>query len=159
MRKIKIIIVILLFSACNSYRSLDKYYGFTYKIQAEDWIEGFKNQVFFSCIEEGYKNDSILLITTSEKFSNPHNDMRYKDILKAKEIGKEAYEKGPKRLYFIGLDSTPLKRHIATACLKYYVSRELDSIAKNEFEIYFKEFINRKEWDGRDINMKVKIVY
>jgi len=86
------------------------------------------------------------LITTPEKLSNPYTEMRLKDILKAKEIGKEAYKKAPKRLYFIGFDDTPLKRHIATACLRYYVSRELDSIAKNEYKIYFNEFINRKDW-------------
>lgn len=136
--------------ACNSYQpyKLDKYYGFTNTIEENKWIIAFKNEVFFSCLEEGYKNDSILLATTPEKLSNPYYTMRLKDILKAKEIGKDAYRKALERLYFIGFDDTPLKRHIATACLKYYVSRELDSIAKNEYKRYFKEFINRKEWNN-----------
>jgi len=56
-KHITVIIMIFCMIACNSYQpyKLNKYYGFTAKIEEDEWIEGFKNEVFSPVLEKAIK--------------------------------------------------------------------------------------------------------
>lgn len=109
------------------------------------WINNFKTEFFFSCIRQGYKNDTIFkliskkdLLYRYEPFAYQHNEI---DIIANKII-----QNIPRPIYAPCDDCTDKekdeeykKNYICATCLNYYASRELDSIAKKTYNKYEKK--------------------
>lgn len=97
----KSIIFFLCFSSlfsCSTKLQKQTYFGdsfgkateeFKYGATSNSWITAYKDEVFYSCIKEGYKNDSIWILMNEEDLFNPYDEMSFSSIDKAKAIGKE----------------------------------------------------------------------
>lgn len=132
---------------------------FEYGATNNSWITAYKDEVFYSCIREGYKNDSIWLLMSKEDWFNPYDGIDLADIDTAIVIGKKIIQDLPKETYFNSeeffyeKDESKHKNYISATCLHYYISRELDSIAKEAFKnevkrktkIYGKNYYHQKK--------------
>jgi|SRR5690606_20680871 len=122
----------------DSFRKVTK--PFEYGATGNAWITAYKDEVFYSCIREGYKNDSIWLLMKKEDWFNPYDGIDFEDIDTAMIIGKKIIQDLPKETYFNSEeffheeDESKHKNYISATCLHYYISRELDSIAKEAFK-------------------------
>jgi hypothetical protein len=123
--------------SCNVYKK-EK---FTYRNDDEKvWINTFKTEVFYSCINEGFGNDSIIRVLKSKDLLNIYDGFPTNEIDKARVIGKKIISDMPKPYIKIDNDESHLKNKnfISYSCLNYYASRELDSIAKKAYKTYLK---------------------
>ena len=82
------LILIIAFStfSCNSYKR-DKF-----KYRNEDknvWINTFKSEVFYSCINEGIKNDSLFKIIKKKDLLNIYDGYPFNIIDSARSLGKK----------------------------------------------------------------------
>lgn len=138
--KIKIIIFFLLLTlvSCKSYNR-DK---FTYEEKDRAWINAYKYEVFYSCLKEGLKNDTIFKLMEKKDFFYPYDDIDIDERKVASLLGKKIIEN-------ISIPIIPhcddcdenaekKKNYISNNCLKYYASRELDSIAKEAYKLHLK---------------------
>jgi hypothetical protein len=145
------IIATILFSCqpTYNYADLDNYYGLDFpekksiKKSKEDkditfWINTYKQQVFYDCLFENYKNDSISKIMEKEDLFNPNDYIPLSFWPKMKEIGKNAIKYMPENGYFIETDFDRRRKYISKTCLNYFASKELDSIAKSEYKVFKK---------------------
>lgn len=137
---IKIALVLSLLSSCTSH----KMSKFEYHLNKENtWINTYKTEVFWGCINESYKSDTLIKIITKKDFINqPEIIADWDIILKANETGQKVSKEIPKPIYpkFEEGDKEAFysKNYFLASCLNYYASRELDSIAKLEYKIYLK---------------------
>ncbi|MFA5556036.1 MAG: hypothetical protein WCY06_05840 [Flavobacteriaceae bacterium] len=134
---------------CSIKKQKQEYWGdsfgketepFKYGATNNSWITAYKDAVFYSCIREGYKNDSIWFLMSKEDWFNPYDGIDFVDIDTAMIIGKKIIQDLPKETYFNSeeffyeKDESKHKNYISATCLHYYTSRELDSIAKEAFK-------------------------
>lgn len=114
--------------------------GYKYGKVSNSWITAYKDNVFYSCIREGYKNDSIWILMDKEDWFNTYDAIDLLDIDSTILIGQKVIKNLPKEVYFNSQefpsanDISKHKNYISSTCLHYYISRELDSIAKQAFE-------------------------
>lgn len=127
--------------------------GSEYGKVSNSWITAYKDNVFYSCIREGYKNDTIWLLMDKEDWFNTYDAIDFADIDTAIVIGKKIIRDLPKEIYFNSEeffnehDESKHKNYISSTCLHYYISRELDSIAKEAFK---KEVKRKTELYGKN---------
>lgn len=137
-KKILIFIsTILFFISCNVYKR-DK---FVYRNNDEKvWINTFKTEVFYSCINEGIGSDSLIKVLKANDLFNIYDGYPIVEIEKARIFGKKIISNMPKPYIKIDNDENYLKNKnfISYSCLNYFASRELDSIAKKAFNEYLK---------------------
>lgn len=141
MKKYFIPIVILIFTllSCNTYKR-DK---FQYRNDDKKvWINTFKSEVFYACIKEGYKNDSLYKIMSNKDLFNLYDGFELNLIDSARILGKNIIIKIPPPYIKIEDNNMLKKNFISYSCLNYYASRELDSIANEVYKIHLK---NEKE--------------
>lgn len=128
--------VILLIFSCNSY----KRNRFEYHLgnKKNEWINNFKTEFFFSCLNKGYKSDSIAnliskkdLLYLYEPFAYQHEQVDSISSLIIEKMPKPIYAHNDEINYKKELD----KNYICASCLNYYSSRELDSIAKRKYKL------------------------
>lgn len=114
--------------------------GYEYGKVSNSWITAYKDNVFYSCIRDGYKNDSIWLLMDKEDWFSTYDAIDLLDIDSAVVIGQKAIKNLPEEVYFNSQefssdkDKSKHKNYISATCLHYYISRELDSIAKEAFK-------------------------
>ena len=122
-------ILIFFFVSCKSYKG----YDFAYRNEdTNTWINTFKAEVFYSCIKEGLKNDSLNIILKKKDLLNLYEGMDFEDIDTARLLGKRIIDEMPKANIKIDNDEPDLKtkNFISCSCLQFYASRNLDSIAR-----------------------------
>ncbi|WP_396179773.1 hypothetical protein [Flavobacterium sp.] len=162
------VFLLVLFSCCKTPNltffgdDFSKGKGYEYGKVSNSWITAYKDNVFYSCIREGYKNDSIWLLMDKEDWFNTYDAIDFTDLDTAMIIGKKVIKDLPNEVYFNSQeffsenDKSKHKNYISSTCLHYYISRELDSIAKEAFknevkrktELYGKNyypFLNEKK--------------
>jgi len=136
-------ILIFLFFSCAT-----KYEKPTYKPDSKyiehGWITAYKQHVFYTCLEEGYKDDSIFLLMRKEDAFNGYDGIGFSMIDRARLLGKKIAKDIKVPFYITPVD--PQRRDISSTCLRYYESRELDSIAREEYFYAFKKKYDRKTW-------------
>lgn len=103
------------------------------------WIWEFKQGVFYDCLFENYKSDSIYKIMKKEDLFNPSDYIPFAYWEKMKTTEKNAISYMPENKYFIENEEDKKRKYISRTCLDYFTSRELDSIAKCEFIKYLKD--------------------
>jgi hypothetical protein len=149
---IAVIIIAIIFFSCKStynYADLDNYYGLDFPEKKsirkskddEDitfWINTYKQQVFYDCLFENYKNDSISNIMEKEDLFNPSDHIPFTFWPKMREIGKNAIRYMPENDYFVETEFNRRRKFISKTCLDYFASKELDSIAKSEYKFFKK---------------------
>jgi hypothetical protein len=138
MKKLYLSVLSLLFLSCNIYKRDN------FKYRNEDkkvWINTFKSEVFYSCLNEGYQNDSLRKVFQNKDLFNLYDGFDINSIDFARKLGKQIIIKMPKPYIKIdiGEDDLNNKNFISYNCLNYYASKELDSIANIEYEKMLKK--------------------
>jgi hypothetical protein len=137
--KLFIIIICFLIVSCKPYqRERFKYRG-SNSNEKTFWIEIFKDEMFYECIKEGYKNDSIFkLMSKKDLFNSSEFIVNLKNAKNARTLGIKIIKNLPPA--FIKSDDEDIseKNFISASCLHYYASRELDSIAKKAYQKHIK---------------------
>jgi len=121
--------------SCNTY----KRESFTYNENEKQlWINSYKYEAFYGCINQGLENDSLKIILKRKDLFNPNLNLEFSTIDLARESGKNIILQLPKPYIKIdaGEENLKNKNYISYTCLKYYASRELDSIAQEEYKKY-----------------------
>jgi len=105
--------------------------------EEQSWINSYKYEAFYTCINEGLKNDSLKIILSKEDLFTPYDGINFSPIDQARQLGQAVARKIPKPFIKIekGEEKLAGKRYISFSCLNYFASRELDSIAKKQYEI------------------------
>lgn len=134
MKKLTLIISILLliFSSCESYKRTK----FDYNKSNNPWVEAFKDNVFFACLKESYKNDTIFKLIDNRDAFNPYDGLSLDDLNKTKELAKKLVNNMPKAAMCENCKEG--ENYYMSNSLHYYASRELDSIAKEEYKNHLK---------------------
>jgi hypothetical protein len=134
---LSIITITTLFS-CNTFkRERFKYI----QEEKQSWINSYKYEAFYGCINEGLKNDSLKIILSNKDLFAPNLNIDFFTIDQARELGRDIAKNIPKPFIKIdkGEEKLASKKFISFSCLNYFASRELDSIAKNQYEFFKKE--------------------
>lgn len=132
MRKLKILVLLLIISACNQPNSelmeQRKSWGF------DNWESDFKERALCLCLLEGYENEEIknYILKHDKSYFNGIGiaifDPTLKPIIqtevaKIKQDSIESVERVPE--HFVG-------KRIFSHCMEFYKSERLDSIVKKE---------------------------
>lgn len=134
MMKIAIIVAIL-FASCTTHKKET----FTYNHDEKQlWINSYKYEAFYGCINEGLENDSLRIILKNKDLFNPTLDLDFSTIDQARRLGGQVATKLPKPFVKIDKNDNELadKKFLSFTCLTYYASKELDSAARLEYEKY-----------------------
>jgi hypothetical protein len=139
-----VFLTLLSCSTVKGSKDLNTYYGdiFFYPGYSKNkpspkngWVIEYKQKAFFDCLFQGYKNDSIFkLIQKEDSFINADN-IPMTLWPKIKSDSKKIIQGLPPTEYYDD-DLSKNKKHILQTCLCYFASRELDSIAKQEYKFY-----------------------
>ena len=132
MKKIIILILPFIILSCSTQKR-DK---FEYRNEDKKvWINTFKTEVFYECLKEGYKNDSIFKLMAKKDLFNSYDAIDFTTVDFARELGKKIIVKMPMPYIKIdiGEDEQKNKNFISYNCLNYFASKELDSIANSEY--------------------------
>ena len=127
------ILLLIVIVSCKTYKK-DR---FSYDYDSEKlWINSYKYEVFYGCISEGLKNDSLRIILQNKDLFNPCNELEFNQIDSARNIGNKVIKNAPKPFIKIDLGDEYLlkKNFISFNCLNYFYSKELDSIARKEYK-------------------------
>lgn len=133
MKKVIALLVVFLVFSCNVYKR-DK---FSYDYGRNTWINTYKAEVFYACIKEGFNNDSIIKLMSKKDYLNPYDEFYFSEIDSARILGKKIILNMPKVMQRHCDDckgNEAIKNYVSINCLKYYASRELDSIAKAQYK-------------------------
>lgn len=128
-------IVLALIASCTSY----KRERFSYPNSEKDtWINSYKYEAFYGCIREGLGNDSLRIILSNKDLFRPNMDMDFVTVDKARAFGKVIAKAMPPPVIKVDRGEEELRNRnfISYSCLNYFASRELDSVARKEYEIY-----------------------
>jgi len=135
-----IIIICFLIVSCKPYqRERFKYRGSNIN-EKTFWIEIFKDEMFYQCIKEGFKKDSVFeLMRKKDLFNSSEYVLNLKNAEIARDLGRKIIKNLPPP--FIKSDDKDISEmnFISASCLHYYASRELDSIAKSAYKVYIRE--------------------
>ena len=138
MKKIIILILPFIILSCST----QKRDNFKYRNEDKKvWINTFKSEVFYECLKEGFKNDSIFKLMEKKDLFNSYDAIDFTAIDFARELGKQIIKKMPVPYIKIEVGNEYLKNKnfISYNCLNYYASKELDSIANIEYEKMLKK--------------------
>jgi hypothetical protein len=140
-KKYLILMIAFITLSCSTYKR-DK---FQYRNDDKNaWINTFKSEVFYSCINEGLKNDSLFKMIKKKDLLNIYDGYPSKIIDSARSLGKKIITEMPRPFIKIDNDEEYLKNKnfISYSCLNYYASSELDSIAKKAYKEYLENLKN-----------------
>lgn len=135
MKKLLLSIILITLISCKSYKRND----FTYRKEDKNgWINTFKAEVFYSCLKEGYNNDTIFKLMSKKDLFNSYEGFESEVLDSAKVLGNNIIKNLPKP--YINLDEIDLnnKNFISMSCLNYYASKQLDIIAKKAYKLHLK---------------------
>lgn len=131
--------------SCSTYRR--EKFSYTPKTP---WINSYKSEVFYACMKEGLRNDSLHITLKNRDLFNAYSGIDFLSIDKARELGKEIILNMPPTPYIKidkGEEYLMKKNFISVRCLEFYASRELDSIAKKEYKEKLKE--DKRLWGNK----------
>jgi hypothetical protein len=130
---ITILICSLIFSCKTKY--VKENFEYEEKTPKELWINSYKYEVFYGCIKYGIGSDSLRLILQNKDLFNKSLELDFNTIDNARKLGSQISAKMPFPYIKIDIDDKEIKNKnfISYNCLKYYASRELDSIANVEY--------------------------
>lgn len=132
MKNIFLICVFLLLNSCKT-NYLRQNFNYEEKKSKELWINSYKYEVFYGCIKEGLGNDSLRIILKDKDLFNKSLELEFNTIDNARQLGSYIVQNMPKPFIKFENENDLNKNFISYNCLKYYASRELDSIANIEF--------------------------
>lgn len=147
-RTIVIFFLTVLFFSCTSIKGtkkLNTYYGDSFHYPGSQkiklgprngWVDDYKQNSFYQCLSQGYKNDSIFKLIHKEDIFN-ESIVPMSLWPKARMDSKKIIDGLPETDYYND-ETDKQKRHTLETCLCYFSSRELDSIAKEEYKLYKK---------------------
>lgn len=133
MRTAVILTFVFLICSCGTVKR-DR---FTYSgSEKETWINSYKYEAFYGCMQAGLGNDSLKIILQSKDLFSPNMDMTFVTIDEARLLGKTIVTNMPPAHIKIdtGEEALRKKNYISYVCLNYYASRELDSIAREKYK-------------------------
>jgi hypothetical protein len=134
-----ILTICLLVLSCNTYKRDKFYYRGQIKSSSMSWINNFKDEVFYECLKEGYKNDSIFkLMSKKDLFNTSDGGMTLDDYNSIRILGRKIIKNMPPPYIHIDDEDISGMNFISASCLHYYASRELDSIAKAAYKNHVK---------------------
>ena len=132
------ILLCLSFASCGIY----KRDNFVYTNNGKNtWINAYKYEAFYGCIQEGIGNDSLRIILAKKDLFSPNLDIDFVTLNQARALGKDIIKKMPAPYIKIdkGEEALLKKNYVSFSCLVYYASKDLDSAAKQAYKIYSKE--------------------
>jgi hypothetical protein len=153
--KITTLLLLITVLSCTSIKGTDKvntYYGdnFFYpgsskgkRISINYWVISYKRSAFYQCLFQGYKNDSIYKLAKKE-------DLFFETIIpidkwdKIRADSKKIADNMPVVESHYDDELGKKKKYISATCLCYFASRELDSIAKEEYKLFRKDKNNKE---------------
>lgn len=138
-QNVVILTICLLVLSCNSYKRDPFYFRSDSKYKSKSfWIDNFKDEVFYECLKEGYKNDSIFKLMSKKDLFNSSEIYDFSEMDSARVLGRKIINKIPPP--YIHLDDKDITgmNFISATCLHYYASKELDSIAKIAYKKHVK---------------------
>ncbi len=133
MKNIFLICVFLLLNSCKT-NGLRQNFIYEEKKSKELWINSYKYEVFYGCIKEGLGNDSLRIILKDKDLFNKSLELEFNTIDNARQLGSYIVKNMPKPFIKFENENDLNKNFISYNCLKYYASRELDSIANIEYK-------------------------
>ena len=111
--------------SCSKYN----HQKFSYNYSANPWIKCFKDQAFFAALRESYKSDtSIFKLIEKKDAFNPYDGLPPDAYQKAKSMGIEIIKNIPPPAMCEGCKGD--MNYYMAICLKFYESKELDSVAR-----------------------------
>lgn len=152
--KIATLLLLVTVFSCSSIKGTDNlnaYYGdnFFYpgsskgkRISINYWVASYKRSAFYDCLFQGYKNDSIYKLAKKE-------DLFFETIIpidkwdKIRAESKKIADNMPVVESHYDDELYKKKKYISATCLCYFASRELDSIAKEEYKLFRKDKNNK----------------
>lgn len=139
MKNIQIIFILFCFCSCSK----NAYQKFDYNNTDNPWITAYKDNVFFSCLRESYKNENVFKLIEQKDALNPYDGLSLEDLQKSKELGTNLSANIPKPIMCENCKEGD--NYYMSNCLHYYISKELDSIAKKAYKNHLKmeKAINR----------------
>lgn len=136
--KIKLLLgLVILFSACTS----SKLAKFDYNKSSNPWIDDFKDQVFFECLRQSYKSDTIFKLIEQKDAFNPYDGLSIEALQKAKQLARDFVKNMPPAT--CEGCGEGVNYYMANS-LHYCNSKDLDLIAQEEYKKYVKK--NKKIW-------------
>ncbi|WP_343618027.1 hypothetical protein, partial [Flavobacterium sp.] len=84
-----IILSLICLSSCSGYQKFD------YNKSNNPWITAFKDNVFFSCLKEGYQSDTIFQLLEQKDAFNPYDGLSLDAINETRRIAKEFIKNMP----------------------------------------------------------------
>lgn len=132
MRNIYLICVFLFLNSCKT-NNLKQKFKYEEKNSKELWINSYKYEVFYGCIKEGLGNDSLRILLKDKDLFNKSLELDFNTIDGARQLGSYIVINMPKPFIKFENENDLNKNFISYNCLKYYASKELDSIANIEF--------------------------
>ena len=133
MRKILLLIGLICLAACSKHT----FPRFDYNNGPNSWINAFKDRVFFNSLRESYKSDTIFKLIEKKDAFNPYEGLGPDAINKAKLIAIELVRKMPPPTMCENC-TKDMNYYMANA-LHFYNSKQLDSIAIQEYKKYLKQ--------------------
>jgi hypothetical protein len=73
---------LMLMAACSHHT----YQKFDYNKSRNAWVDAFKDRVFFACLRESYKDDSLFKMIEKKDAFNPYDGLEGDAIIKASEL-------------------------------------------------------------------------
>ncbi|MCD0466251.1 hypothetical protein [Flavobacterium sp. ENC] len=128
----KYILILLCFCSCGK----NSYEKFSYTKSNNPWITAYKDNVFFACLKESYKNDSIYELIEQKDALNPYDGLSLKALNETRKMGQNIVKNMPKPKMCENCKEG--ENYYMSNCLHYYASRELDSIAKSAYKEHLK---------------------
>jgi hypothetical protein len=129
--------IVLLFLSCRP-TNIRESFSYEEDDLKRNWINSYKYEVFYGCIKQGLGNDSLRIILSKNDLFNKFLELEFKTIDSARNLGYKLIQNMPTPFIKIDENSTN-KNFISYNCLKYYASRELDSIAIAEYKKFKKK--------------------
>ncbi len=116
------------------------YQKYEYDQPTNPWINAFKDNVFFQCLKESYKGDSIFKMIEKKDAFNPYDGLSLEAIEMSRELAKNFVKNMPPPVMCENCESG--QNYYMARSLHYYSSKELDNIAKKLYKKHLK--IKRK---------------
>ncbi|MDP5201334.1 hypothetical protein [Flavobacterium sp. DG2-3] len=142
MKNIFFFVIICFMCSCDTYKRNKFEYHFGKK--DNEWINMYKTEVFFSCINKGYNEKSIFDLIEKKDLFVPYEPI-YTEYNNIDTLADKVIKNITKPIYPHCDDCTEKekneilkKNYICATCLNYYASKELDSIAKKAYKKYLK---------------------
>jgi hypothetical protein len=132
MKNIKTLLILFYFCSCSK----NTFPKFDYNKSDNPWIDAYKDNVFFSCLKESYKNDSIFKLIEKKDGLNPYDGLSLEDLEKTRYLGINLSTNISKPILCDNCKEG--NNYYMANCLHYYISKELDSIAKKAYKNFLK---------------------